>query len=108
MSGRRLPSQKVCRAPPSCRRDRRGILVRWEPLESRRHLAITASFVSGVLTVSGDALANGIIVSRNVAGGIIVNGGAVVISGGAPTVANTARIDVLGFGEADALNLDEV
>jgi Ca2+-binding RTX toxin-like protein len=84
-------------------------ILQWESLESRAYLAITASFVpgTGVLTVNGDALANSIVVSRNAAGSILVNGGAVAVTGGAPTVANTGRINVFGLGAADVITLDE-
>ena len=41
--------------------------------------AVTASFIpsAGVLSVFGDALDNNIVVSRNAAGQILINGGAV-------------------------------
>jgi hypothetical protein len=41
-------------------------------------MAVTASFspATGVLTIFGDALDNNIIVSRNAAGNILINGGA--------------------------------
>ena len=49
-------------------------------------MAVTASFdpTSGVLSVFGDALDNTITVSRDAAGTILINGGAVVIQGGTP------------------------
>ena len=55
-------------------------------------MAVTSSFSpnAGILTVFGDNLDNTIAVSRNAAGKILVNGGAVAVSGGTPTVANTA------------------
>ena len=54
-------------------------------------MAITASFLpgSGVLSVFGDSQINSIKASRNAAGNILVNGGAVSDRGGNPTVANT-------------------
>ena len=53
-------------------------------------MAITSSFSSnGILTEFGDALDNNITTSRNAAGNILVNGGAVATVGGTPTVANT-------------------
>jgi Ca2+-binding RTX toxin-like protein len=71
--------------------------------------AITASFdpSTGVLTISGDDLNNIIAVSRDAAGAILVNGGAVPITGGPSTVANTRQIEVLGRGGNDQLSLDE-
>ena len=55
---------------------------------------ITAVFTSatGVLTITGGALGNAITVSRNAAGNLLVNGGAVSMTGGTPTVANTLSL----------------
>src|SRR5688572_8902307 len=54
--------------------------------------AVIATFSpqSQTLSVFGDALDNQLAVSRNAAGVILVNGGAVVVQGGTATVANTA------------------
>ena len=65
--------------------------------------AVTASFSGGVLTVFGDGTNNTITVSRNAAGKILVNGGAVAVAGGTPTVANTALIQVFGQGGNDTI-----
>ena len=46
-------------------------------------------------------------VSRNAAGSLLVNGGAVSVAGGNPTVANTAEIEVFGQGGDDTIALDE-
>ena len=72
-------------------------------------MAITASFNTGagLLSVFGDSLNNTIKVSRNAAGKILLNGGAVSIIGGAPTVANTSRIQVFGQAGDDTISLDE-
>ena len=70
--------------------------------------ATTATFSGGVLTVTGDSLANNIAVSRDAAGRILVNGGAVAVVGGTPTVANTAKIRVFGLGGNDVVTLSEV
>jgi Ca2+-binding RTX toxin-like protein len=72
-------------------------------------MAITASFLpgAGVLTEFGDALNNNITTSRNAAGNLLINGGAVAIQGGTATVANTAQIQVFGLGGNDTLTLDE-
>jgi Ca2+-binding RTX toxin-like protein len=67
----------------------------------------TATFTLGVLTVIGDAQDNAIVVSRNAAGQILLNGGAITISGGTPTVANTRAITLLGLGGNDVLTMDE-
>ena len=55
-------------------------------------MAIIASFNpgAGLLSVFGDGLGNSVKISRDAAGKILVNGGAVAIAGGNPTVANTA------------------
>ncbi len=63
--------------------------------------------VSGTLTVTGDEVANLIVVSRNAAGTLLVNGGAVPIQGGVATVANTALIEIYGGSGNDRLTLDE-
>ena len=72
-------------------------------------MAIRATFIPGaqVLSIFGDALDNSIVASRNAAGSILVNGGAVPVLGGTPTVANTAVIQMFGQGGNDTLALDE-
>ena len=70
-------------------------------------LAVTASFQAGVLSIVGDALDNSITISRNAAGAILVNGGAVAVAGGTPTVANVSQIRVFGQGGNDTLSLNE-
>ena len=72
-------------------------------------MAITAFFIAnqGLLNIISDALDNTVTVSRNAAGNILVNGGAVPILGGTPTVANTALIQAFGLGGNDNLSLDE-
>src|SRR6266849_1247967 len=72
-------------------------------------MAIKASFSpgSGLLSVFGDNLDNTILVSRDAAGSIFINGGAVSITGGNPTVANTTTIQVFGGGGNDTIQLDE-
>ncbi|MBJ7332848.1 MAG: hypothetical protein JHC95_23345, partial [Solirubrobacteraceae bacterium] len=70
--------------------------------------AVTSNFSAGQLSVFGDNLDNTIVVSRNAAGTILVNGGAVVVSGGTPTVANTSKIQVFGLGGNDTVALSEV
>ena len=72
-------------------------------------MAITASFTpgAGLLSVFGDDLENAVTISRNAAGLILINGGAVQVTGGQPTVANTARMLVFGQAGNDMLVLDE-
>ena len=71
-------------------------------------MAVTASFLSvaRMLSVFGDSLDNNIEVSRN-AGNILVNGGAVAVQGGTPTVANTELIQVFGQAGNDVITLNE-
>ena len=97
--GRQRPSRRV----------RLVELTRLELLDRRVLPAVTATFsaAQGVLTVTGDAQDNTIAVSRDAAGSILVNSGAVTISGGMATVANTALIQVFGQAGNDQISLDE-
>jgi Ca2+-binding RTX toxin-like protein len=72
-------------------------------------MAINANFSqgTGVLSVRGDEHGNTITASRNAAGQIFVNGGAVAIGGDLPTVANTTEIQVFGGGGNDTISLDQ-
>ena len=70
--------------------------------------AVTATFSNGTLSVFGDSLNNNITVSRDAAGKILVNGGAVTVVGGTPTVANTSLIQVFGHGGNDVVTISEV
>ncbi|HEY7115201.1 MAG TPA: hypothetical protein VH475_01370 [Tepidisphaeraceae bacterium] len=80
-----------------------------EPLDRRLMLAVTASFAAaaGELRVTGDDQDNVIVVSRTVAGTILVNNGAVTIGGGTPTVANTTHFHIVGEGGNDRISLDQ-
>ncbi|HSI34390.1 MAG: calcium-binding protein [Phycisphaerae bacterium] len=80
-----------------------------ESLEDRIQFAVTAAFAptTGTLSVFGDNLNNSITVSRNAAGAILVNGGAVAVAGGTATVANTALVQVFGQGGNDTITLSE-
>jgi Ca2+-binding RTX toxin-like protein len=105
--------QKICRlaswlrpkkvARPEPRR------LAMESLSTRITPAVNAFFIpsTGLLSITGDSLANTIAVSRNAAGQLLVNGGAVAIKGGTATVANTAQIQVFGLGGNDTITLDE-
>ena len=62
---------------------------------------------TGQLSVFGDAQRNNVTVSRDAAGRILVNGGAVPVVGGIATVANTAEIEVFGLDGNDTIALDE-
>ena len=72
-------------------------------------MAITASFSPGaaLLSIFGDQLGNTITTSRDAAGRILLNGGAIPVLGGTPTVANTAQIQLFGQGGNDRITLDE-
>src|ERR1700743_2162016 len=72
-------------------------------------MATTSVFspTTGQLTEFGDALSNTIVTSRDAAGRILVNGGAVTTVGGTPTVANTGLIEVFGQAGNDTISLDE-
>ena len=69
--------------------------------------ATSATFASGVLTVTGDGANNVIVVSRNAAGQILINSGAITVTGGTPTVANTVLIRVFGLDGNDTISLSE-
>src|SRR5262249_8340091 len=60
--------------------------------------AVIATFspADGILKILGDAGANTIVVSRDAAGTIFVNNGAVAITGGSATVANVKSISING------------
>jgi Ca2+-binding RTX toxin-like protein len=61
---------------------------------------------SGILTVIGDELANTISVGRDAAGTILVNGGAMPITGGPATVTNVVLVEVFGRGGDDHLTVE--
>src|ERR1041384_5709830 len=72
-------------------------------------MAITASFLPGarILSVFGDSLGNNVRASRDAAGRILINGGAVPVLGGTPTVANTDLIQLFGQAGNDTITIDE-
>ena len=72
-------------------------------------MAITASFSAGTgqLSALGDALGNAMTLSRDAAGKLLVNGGAVPVAGDTPTVANTTKIQAFGQAGNDTIALDE-
>jgi len=67
----------------------------------------SAVFALGLLAVVGDNQDNAIVISRDAAGQIFVNGGDVPIVGGNATVANTRTIVVAGLAGNDTISLDE-
>src|SRR2546429_4886509 len=72
-------------------------------------MAIKATFFpsAGILSEVGDGVDNTIVTSRDAAGQLFVNGGAVPINGGQATVTNTSTIQVFGRGGNDTIALDE-
>lgn len=91
------------------RRERFGLAAVYETLEGRTLPAIIGVFSpgSGVLIINGDGGDNNLTVTRDAAGTILVNGGAVQIKGGTPTVANTTLIEVFGKGGDDTITFNE-
>src|SRR5262245_43527414 len=85
-----------------------GRALALEPLDERITPAVNALFHAGVLTVTGDHTNNTIVVSRDVNGRLLVNGGAVTIKGGTATLSNTKLIEVFGQAGNDTISLDEV
>jgi Ca2+-binding RTX toxin-like protein len=71
--------------------------------------ATTALFVhgQGVLTIAGDSGDNTIVVSRDAAGNILVNQGAVDIHGTTATVDNVRLLQVFAGAGNDSVSLDE-
>lgn len=63
---------------------------------------------TGVLTVSGTDGPDSFVVSLAANGSLVVNGGAIPISGGVPTLANTVRIELRGNGGDDQLVIDQL
>jgi len=105
---RRLADLDSFRADP--RHDSPAVMRSVDPIVDGGELsiqAVTGTFSQGVLSVFGDANANSVTISRNAAGTILVNGGAVPILGGTATVANTNLIQVFGQGGNDTIVLDE-
>src|SRR5262245_38114432 len=80
-----------------------------ESLGDRVLPSVTATFLpnAGTLSIFGDAQDNTIVVSRDAAGKLLVNGGAVTIQGGTATVANTTLIQAFGQAGSDRISLDE-
>jgi Ca2+-binding RTX toxin-like protein len=88
---------------------RRGIAVREDAPAAITGGAITAVFIpeAATLVVMGSDGDDTIVVSRDIAGTLLVNGGAVTILGGTPDVSNTTVIEIFGLGGNDNLSLDE-
>jgi Ca2+-binding RTX toxin-like protein len=76
-------------------------------MATKAPIKATFSPDAGLLSVSGDDADNVIVTSRDAAGQILVNGGAVPVTGGTPPVANTSVIEIFGTGGNDTISLDE-
>lgn len=72
-------------------------------------MAILGNFLprAGQLTFIGDSLSNQLKISRNAAGQLLGNDGAIPILGGVSTIANTFLIQVFGQSGDDVVILDE-
>lgn len=70
-------------------------------------MAIRAAFSGGILKASGDRLDDSITFSSDLAGNLVVNGGAVPIKGTTPTTTNTSEIQAQGSGGNDTITIDE-
>jgi RTX calcium-binding nonapeptide repeat (4 copies) len=78
-----------------------------EALDRRVLMSVTALLVGGELKVTGDDSDNAVTVSRTAGGTILANGGAIPITNGPATIANTNHIRLVGAGGNDTLVLDE-
>src|SRR5258707_2397293 len=81
--------------------------VRTDIMATKAPIKATLPPDAELLSVFGDDGDNVSVTSRDAAGQILVNGGAVPVSGGTATVANTATIQVFGNGGNDTISLDE-
>lgn len=66
---------------------------------------VGATFSGGVLTVTGDDHDNDLTVSRDAIGNLLVNDGAIAITGGTPTTNNTTLIKMFGLKGNDKLTI---
>src|SRR5436305_5896356 len=70
-------------------------------------MAITGTFIAGKLNVFGDSLDNTITESRDAAGTILINGGAIAIQAARPIVANPPWSSIFGQAGNDTIPLNE-
>ena len=84
-----------------------GLIVPASSAGAASVIVATFTPTGGLLTVFGNASDDHINISRYAPGKILVNGGAVSVSGGTPTVANTVLIQVFGQGGNDTITLAE-
>ncbi|QBR72387.1 calcium-binding protein [Beijerinckiaceae bacterium] len=69
-------------------------------------MAITSKNANGILSLFGDSAGNTVRVSRDAAGKILANGGAVPLPGN-PSVVNTSLVEVFGADGNDTISVDE-
>jgi Ca2+-binding RTX toxin-like protein len=69
-------------------------------------MAIFAFSTGNYLAILGDNLDNTIKISRDSAGALLINDGAVTIFGSRPSASRTTQINVFGFGGNDSVTLD--
>ena len=98
-------------APPSCGLwNQYGSMMAEQVDQGDFKMAVTAHRISiaNILNILGDNISNSITVSRNAAGTLLVNNGAVNVLGGTATVANTSLITAFGQNGDDTITLNEV
>src|SRR5260370_33038745 len=78
--------------------NQRQTFVRTDIMATKAPIKATFSPDAGLLSVFGDDGDNVIVTSRDAAGQILVNGGAVPVSGGTATGADTAASQAFGNG----------
>ena len=71
-------------------------------------MAIKVNFTAGLLSVTGDNADDAIAITRDAAGQILINGGAISAQGDQPTLTNTTEIDVFGGNGNDTISLDNI
>src|SRR5215468_6674310 len=69
-------------------------------------MAIKANFTAPLLSVTGGNGDDAITVTRDAAGQILINDGAISVQGDQPTLANTKEIDVFGGNGNDMISLE--
>ena len=71
-------------------------------------MAIKAKFTAGLLSVTGDNGDDAIAITRDAAGQILINGGAISAQEGQPTLTNATGIVVVGGNGNDTISLDNI
>src|SRR6516225_5911285 len=82
-----------------------------QTFERTTTMAIKAKFTAGVLSVTGGSGDDAIAITRDAAGQILINGGAISAQSaqeGQPTLTNANRIVVVGGAGNDTISLDNI